>query len=144
MRKPDFQNRLSAISTQSREQNQNSLDQARMLFEEISGEVRRQSEIEREAERHRNPFLKFLLGLLLISIFCAVSVGIYGIYNFPDAPLKQNGEIYTGKHGKPYTKEDFERFVRWKNALFVSFAASFMLGFTFTLLETRGRRKHKM
>jgi hypothetical protein len=144
MKKNEFQNRLSSISAQAAEQKQGTLDEARMLFEEITGEVRRQAKIEEEEARHRSPLLKFLFGLLLLSVLSAAAVGIYGIYNFPDAPVREKADGYAGKYGKPYTKEDFEGFVIWKKSLFASFAATFTLGFTLALLETRERRQRKL
>ena len=122
----------------------NSLDEAGRLFNHMMGEVKRQSKIEREAERHRSPMLKALGWLFLMSALSAAAIGIYGIYNFPYAPLREKNGAYYGKYDTPVTKTDYERYVVWMPALFVSFGATFALGFTFAALDSRNRRKHNL
>ena len=140
MKNDDYENfRLPPPSNQQL----GAFEEASRLFEHMRGEVKRQSEIEREAERHRSSFVKALFALMLVSCLLAVGVGVYGIYNFPDAPVREKQGVYSGKYGKPYEKEDFERFVVWKQALFASFAATFTLGFTFAALDKRERRRWK-
>jgi hypothetical protein len=141
MKKNEIQNRFSAVSAQAREQNLSTLEEARMLFENMSEEAGRQVRIEQEDARHRSPLVKALLALALISCFFAIGTGIYGVYNFPDAPLRQKGEVYTGKRGQPRTREDFERFTLWQKALFISFGSTFLLAFSFAALDAREKRR---
>lgn len=141
MKNDDLQNRMSAISAQAGEQNTGAMDEARMLFEQMTAEVKRQTEIEREDARHRSLLVKMLLTLTLISALLGAATGIYGIYNFPDAPLRQRGDIYTGKGGQPRTDADYERFLLWKNALFGAFGSTFLLGFSFAVLDAREKRR---
>ena len=124
-------------------QQHNAFEEASRLFGHMTSEVKRQSEIDREADRNRSPLVKAFFALALLSCLLAVGVGAYGIYSFPDAPIKENGSEYSGKYGKPYKKDDFEKFVLWKQSLFVSFAAVFTLGFTGAALDARERRKRE-
>ena len=140
MKNDSFQKRAMQIAQDSARQ-QDSVDAVRTVFEQMTAEAKRQSEIERKDARHRSPLVKLLLALTLASVLSAAAIGVYGIYNFPDAPLRQNGDVYTGKRGQPRSREDFERFNLWKNALFGSFGSTFLLGFAFAALDTREKRR---
>jgi hypothetical protein len=72
--------------------------EVRQIFGEPINKINRQIETERENTRTRSPFVKFLQALLITSVVSAILTFAYGIYNFPDAPLrlKDNGE-YRGK-----------------------------------------------
>lgn len=141
MKNTDFKQRLSAISEKAAEQNQGAFGEARMIFDEMMSEVNRQAEIEREDRRRRSLFVNSLLVLTLISVLAAVPVGTYGIYNFPDAPIRQKGEIFTGRRGKPHTRESYERFVIWQKALFISFGSTLLFGFAFGIADSREKRR---
>jgi hypothetical protein len=117
--------------------------ETRTVIDEMLGEVKRRSEIERGDDLERSLPVRILLASALASAFAAAVVGGYGIYNFPDAPLRQNGEVYTGKHGQPRTKEDYEKFVLWKNALFVAFGSTFFFGFAFGIADSREKRRRR-
>jgi hypothetical protein len=106
-------------------------------------EVERHSGSGREAARARGPLARVLLALTLAACLLAVGAGVYGAYNFPDAPLRQTAGGYVGKYGKPHTREEFEAFVRWKSAMFVAFPAAFLFAFAFALADGAGRRKHQ-
>lgn len=122
----------------------NSFDEAGRMFNHMMGEIKRQSKIEHEAERHRSPMLKALGWLFLMSALTAAAIGIYGIYNFPYAPLREKNGAYYGKYDTPVTKTDYERYVVWMPSLFVSFGGTLTLGLTFAALDSRNRRKHNL
>ncbi len=122
----------------------NNLDEAGRMFNHMAGEIKRLSKNEHEAERHRSPMLKALGWLFLISTLAAAAIGIYGIYNFPYAPLREKNGAYYGKYDTPVTKEDYERYVVWMPALFIAFGTTFTLGFTFAALDSRNLRKHNL
>lgn len=116
------------------------MDEARELFRRGMEEAKRHSASEREAARTRGPLARVLLVLTIVACLSAAGVGVYGVYNFPDAPLRRAGEGYVGKHGKPHTREEFESFVRWKSAMLVVFPSAFVLAFAFALADGAGRR----
>jgi hypothetical protein len=92
-------------------------------------EANRQAESERKEAGERGPFARLLLTLTIAACLLAAVTGIYGAYNFPDAPFKQTGAGYAGKTGKPHTREEFEAFILWQRAMFIVFPAAFVLGF---------------
>lgn len=143
MKKTELQERISAISAQAAKENKGTLGEARMLFDELSKEARRQAEIEQEDRRHRSLFVKTLLALTLISVCAAAFVGGYGIYYFPDAPVRQKGDAYVGRRGKIHTRESYERFVIWQKALFASFGSTFFFAFAFGIMDSREKRRRK-
>jgi hypothetical protein len=119
------------------------LDEARELLRRGMDEVERQAESGREAARARGPLARVLLGLTIAACLSAVGAGVYGVYNFPDAPIRQAAGGYVGKYGKPHTREEFEAFVLWKSVMFVAFPSAFVLGFAFALADGAGRRRRK-
>lgn len=119
------------------------MDETRELFRRGVEEAKRQSESERAAARGRGPLARVLLALTIVACLMAVGAGVYGAYNFPDAPIRQAGEGYVGKYGEPHTREEFEAFGRWKTLMFVAFPSAFVLAFAFALADGAGRRRRK-
>jgi hypothetical protein len=119
------------------------MGEVRELFRRGMKLAKRQSASERAAARERGPLARVLLALTLAACLSAVGAGVYGAYKFPDAPIRQSGEGYAGKYGKPHTREEFEAFVTWKSVMFVAFPSAFVLAFAFALADggLRGRRK---
>jgi hypothetical protein len=117
------------------------LDEARALFEKMAGEVTRRSEVERQVARARGPVARVLLVLTIAAALLAAATMFYGVYNFPDAPLRQTAGGYEGKGGRPRTQEDFAAFIAWEKMMIVVFPAVFGLGFAFAFIDARQRRK---
>ena len=142
MKDPE-QNSPRLSSDQAPEKSRGAMDEARELFRRGMDEVERQSESGREAARGRGPLARVLLVLTIVACLAAVGAGVYGVYNFPDAPLRRAGEGYVGKYGKPHTREEFEAFGRWMSVMFVAFPSAFVLAFAFALADGAGRRRRK-
>ena len=83
---------------------------------------------------------RVLLALAIAAVLAAAGTGIYGVYKFPDAPIRETAAGYAGKGGTPRTREDFESFQRWKRVMFIAFPSAFTLGFAYALLDSRRRR----
>ena len=96
-----------------------------------------------ESRQSRGPLARALLALTVAACLFAAATGLYGIYNFPDAPLRLTPGGYVGKGGSPRTREDFEAFVRWERVMFVAFPSAFVLGFAFALADGARRRKRQ-
>ena len=129
---------------QNEPQTKGTFDEARDLFEKMSGEARRQAEIESQAARNRSPFVKILLALTITACLAAVITFLYGIYAFGDAPIRQTGTGFVNKQGQPRTKEDFENFKLWEKALFVGFGLTFAVGALFGILDSREKRRRQL
>jgi hypothetical protein len=111
------------------------------LFAEMVGKARRNAEAERLRARSRGPVAKCLLALTLIAAACAVATGVYGVWNFPDAPIRFKDGGYVGKTGKARTRADYEAYAAWKGRMLVVFPSVFILGFAFALADSRSRRE---
>jgi len=92
-------------------------------------------------KKKRGPIERVLLVLTIAACLSAVATGVYGIYNFPDAPIRQTADGYAGKHGRPRTPEEFEKFVLWQKAMFIVFPAAFVFGFGFAIADAHRRRR---
>jgi hypothetical protein len=122
---------------------QDPLDEARELFAKMVGEVTRRSTVERQAARSRSPVARILLALTIVAGLLAAATMFYGVYNFPDAPIRQTAGGYEGKGGRERTQKDFKAFIGWKKTMIVVFPAVFGLGFAFAFIDAMQRRKGK-
>jgi hypothetical protein len=116
------------------------LDEARNLIETMKDEAERRSELEAEAARTRGPVARVLLALTVVAAVVAVATLAYGVFAFPDAPIRATGGGYAGKGGTPRTREDFEAFMAWKTAALAVVPTLFALGFAFAVADARRRR----
>ena len=86
--------------------------------------------------------LKTVLPSVVIAL--AVATGlmmIYGIYTFPDAPIRQCGEnCFQGKQGQPRTRDDFEAFGRWLWITPSLFIAALASGFLLNFVDRRSKK----
>jgi hypothetical protein len=98
-------------------------------------------EVKRHSESGLGPLARALRALTVAACLAAGAVMAYGIYNFPDAPIRPAAGGYAGKHGEPRTREDFEAFVRWERTLFVVFPSAFALGFASAWADRARRRR---
>jgi hypothetical protein len=71
------------------QQAQGSLDQTRALFERMAGEAVRRSELHPEEARSRGAVARVLLAITIVAGLLAGGLMVYGVYNFPDAPIRQ-------------------------------------------------------
>ena len=142
MRKPDRYRPNSPLARAPRAK-QGPFDEARVLFEKMVGEVARRSEVERQAARSRGPVARVLLALTIAAGLLAAATMFYGVYNFPDAPIRQTAGGYEGKGGRARTQEDFEAFIAWEKAMIVVFPAVFGFGFASACIDAMQRRKGK-
>jgi len=51
----------------------------------------------------------------------------YGVYYYPDAPIRRCGDGFCGKHGLTRTLAEFRSFENWESVFFFSFFLSFLL-----------------
>ena len=64
-----------------------------------------------------------LLAQVLFGVF--VVVFAYGLYRFPDSPIRYVNGQYVGKYGARHSLEDFEQMKAWERAFIGTFIASF-------------------
>ncbi|MGB7925680.1 MAG: hypothetical protein WCF57_20745 [Pyrinomonadaceae bacterium] len=91
----------------------------------------------------RGPLARLLLALTVAACLLAAATALYGIYNFPDAPLRQTAGGYAGKGGTPRTQDDYEAFIRWEKAMLTVFPTAFVIGFAFVITDSRQRRQRR-
>lgn len=94
---------------------------------------------DREAARQRGPVARILLVLAFFAGFLAISTMVYGMIKYPDAPLRQTVDGYSGKNGTPRTREDYESFLLWQRTMLTVFPSVFVLGIGFVIADARHR-----
>ncbi|MGR9046799.1 MAG: hypothetical protein ACU83N_16065 [Gammaproteobacteria bacterium] len=118
------------------------LTETRKLCQDMVQEARDRAEAESRAARTRGPFAKFLLAVTLAAGLLSAGTMFYGIYNFPDAPIRQTATGFEGKAGRVRTEQDFKAFKAWEKALILSIATTFCFGFALAVSD-RLRREGK-
>lgn len=117
------------------------IDEAKNLLETMMAEATRRSKRESDAARSRGPAARVLLALTIVAAVLAAATLVYGIFTFPDAPIRETASGYTGKGGTARTQGDFERFVAWKTAMLTIVPSAFVLAFAFAVADARQRRR---
>ena len=117
------------------------IDATRRVFNERSSRAKREIETEYEQPALRSPLVRTLLLLTILACLTAAITGFYGVYKFPDAPIRQSDSGYVGRIGQPHTKEDFDAFNSWQTMMFIVFPSAFVLGFSYAIASAVQRRK---
>jgi hypothetical protein len=142
MRKTERQNPDSPPGQPS-QQNQGALDGAEILFERMVGEITRRSKFDHNQPQTRSAVTRLLLVLTIVMCLLAAATGLYGAYNFLDAPIRKTESGYVGKGGKIHTQKEFEAFILWKQVMLIVFPSAFVFGFAFGITDAMQRRKHR-
>jgi hypothetical protein len=81
--------------------------------------------------------MKFLFSKVLRWTATALFFGIfvYGMIQFPDAPIHPCGLEYCGKHGVKVTREIYEVFLIWERTLLIATALLALHGLAGSLLK---------
>ena len=111
------------------------------LTERLISEAREHVEAERRVAASRGALTRVLLALTLLAATAAVATAVYGVYNFPDAPIRQSADGYVGKTGRAHTRGDYERYLNWSLAMWAVFPATFIVAAAFAYLDARDRRR---
>src|SRR5262245_33901559 len=85
----------------------------------------------------RSPVATALRALTIVAAVSAVTTLLYGLYMFPDAPIRAGASGYVGKAGTSHTAQEFERFLMWERAMLIAFAGTFLFGFAYEILRRR-------
>ncbi len=109
------------------------------MFEQLREETPRN--IEHAQPPPRTPLVRTLLLLTMTACLAAAITGFYGVYKFPDAPIRQHERGYVGRIGQPHTQEEFEGFLAWEKAMFLVFPAAFLFGISYAVAAAVQRRK---
>jgi hypothetical protein len=77
------------------------------------------SAIDRWVTRHAEDLMR--------TIFIVIGLlWIYGVYFYPDAPIKRCDDGFCGKHGPTRTLAEFRSYEKWESLLFFSFFLGFL------------------
>ncbi len=117
------------------------LDEARDLFGRMASEAVLQSHVAQNKAKSRGLVTRTLLMLTIAASLLAAATMVYGIYYFPDAPIRQTDGGYVSKVGRPSTQEEFDAFLRWEKAMFLFFPSVFVFGIAFGITDRVQRRQ---
>ncbi|MBI2192520.1 MAG: hypothetical protein HYU36_11105 [Planctomycetes bacterium] len=71
---------------------------------------------------------RFFFLLAVLSGLAFAVTFFYGFHSWPNAPLRQVGDVIQDKQGNRHTEEDYRRFLEWQRMLLVSAALAFGFG----------------
>ena len=92
-----------------------------------------QARADAEKIKRLGPVSRVLLGLAIVALLAAGITTIYGIWNHVDAPIRPTANGYANKAGQPRTREDYESYVAWSRAMFITYPTAIGLFFLFGL-----------
>ena len=81
-----------------------------------------------------------LIGILAVVL--AVVILAFGVYRWPDAPIRQSAGGYAGKTGVAHTGEEYELFKDWERSLLVIVPLAFIVNIGAAIMSKR-RGKHQ-
>ncbi|MGR9046920.1 MAG: hypothetical protein ACU83N_16690 [Gammaproteobacteria bacterium] len=134
------QNRTSTTSEPS-EANPRLIVETRKLFQSMVQEARDRDEADRQITKSHGPVARLLLTLTVAAGLLTASTMFYGIYSFPDAPIRQTATGFEGKAGRVRTEQDFKAFKDWEKAMILSFSTTFCFGFAFAVSDRLLQRR---
>lgn len=100
---------------------------------EMLGRAETQARSDAETIRSMDRVSKALLYLALAALLAAGVTTIYGIWNHWDAPIREAAGGYVSKAGETRTREQYESYVAWSRAMFITYPAAIGLFFIFGL-----------
>jgi hypothetical protein len=103
--------------------------------------VVQRTRLEQQTARSRGPVARLLLSLTVAAGLLAAATMFYGVYRFPDAPIRETASGYVGKGQRPRTQADFEAFLVWERTLLIIFPTVFVFGFASAAADKMLRRK---
>jgi len=114
------------------------------LTRRLISDARERVEADRRDAASRSPLTRALLALALLAAAACVATGVYGAYNFPDAPIRPKGGGYAGKTGRPHTQAEYESYLNWTLAMWSVFPSAFVAGAAFGFSDSRDRRRGRV
>lgn len=92
-------------------------DEVRGIYDDALARAREELD---EDRRNPKPLWVNLLGLTGFAL-AAVAVGLlfYGVYMWPDAPIRWTPNGYMGKTKVPHSQESYDAYLQWQQTLFV-------------------------
>jgi hypothetical protein len=113
------------------------------LTKRLIAEARARAEADSRLAASRSTITKVLLVLTLLAVAASVATFAYGIYNFPDAPIRPDGGGYVGKTGHAHTRDHYENYLTWSLTMWSVFPATFAVAFTFGYFDWRDRSRSR-
>ena len=113
------------------------------LIRELIAQARARAEADRAEAASRGPVRKLLLLMTVAAFLSAGATTIYGIYHFPDAPIRAVGGGYAGKGGTARTRQEYENYLSWTRAMWITYPATFLLASVLMWADDRGRRRRR-
>jgi hypothetical protein len=87
-------------------------------------------------------WLKALQFAGVAMVLAAALTLAYGIFKFPDAPIRQTATGVVGKTGLPHTREDYELFELWERSVLVVVPLAFAVCAAAVIAEKRNKKRN--
>ena len=119
------------------------IDEARALYRRyVNYAVRDINRLHQAGENTKPVWLRIVNLIGILAVVLAVVILAYGVYRWPDAPIRQTANGYAGKTGVAHTGEEYELFKDWEKSLLVVVPLAFIVNIGAAIIWKR-RGKHQ-
>jgi hypothetical protein len=118
----------------------NPIDEARALYKHyVNYAVRDIDRLHTAGVNTKPVWLRIVELIGILAVVLAVVILAYGVYKWPDAPIRQTASGYAGKTGVAHTSEDYELFKDWEKSLLVIVPVAFIVNIGAAVIWKRRR-----
>ena len=93
-------------------------------------------------ENAKPAWLKIVNLIGILAVVLTVVILAFGVYAWPDAPIRQTASGYAGKTGIAHTSDEYESFKNWEKTLLVVVPLAFIVNIGAAIISKR-RGKHQ-
>ncbi len=136
-------NDTSSTSPAPQPQRISPIDEARALYKRyVNFAVRDINRLHRAGGNTKPAWLRIVDLIGILAVVLAVMVLAYGVYKWPDAPIRQTASGHAGKTGVAHTREEYELFKDWEKSLLVVVPVAFIVNIGAAVIwKRRGKRQ---
>ena len=121
----------------------NPIAEARALYKRyVNYAVRDINRLHKAGVNTKPAWLRIVDLIGILAVVLAVVILAYGIYKWPDAPIRQTASGYAGKTGVAHAREEYESFKDWEKSLLVVVPLAFVVNIGAAVIWKR-RAKHQ-
>jgi hypothetical protein len=115
-----------------------SFDEARALYRRYVNYAVEDINRPHPAGENAKPVWLRIVNLIgILAVVLAVVILAFGVYAWPDAPIRQTASGYAGKTGVAHTGEEYELFKYWEKCLLVVVPLAFIVNIGAAIISKR-------
>lgn len=127
-----------SASPASQSERTNPIAEARALYRRYVNYAVQDIERLHQSGKNAKPIWLRIVHLIgILAVVLAVVILAFGVYTWPDAPIRQTASGYTGKTGVAHTEQEYELFKDWEKSLLVVVPLAFIVNIGAAIISKR-------